>query len=80
MNPKFLIVDDDPSCTDLLATMLQSLGCESVAVHSGTEALSILSNEVSSSAFDAVFLDIMMPDIDGLQVLTQFRAMPHGTE
>ncbi len=80
MSPKFLIVDDDPSCTDLLGTMLASLGCETEAIHSGVEALQLLSDKERVSAYDAVFLDIMMPDVDGLTVLAQFRQLPHGAD
>ena len=80
MNPKFLVVDDDPSCTDILSMMLVGLGCEAVAVHSGQEALQILSDEAQTSQFQAVFLDVMMPDIDGLEVLKRVRNLSHGAE
>lgn len=80
MNPKFLVVDDDPSCTDLLSTILTSLGCDSDSLNSGTEALEVLCSEERVSQYDAVFLDIMMPDIDGLSVLKKLRELPHGDE
>lgn len=80
MNPKFLIVDDDPSCTDLLGTILGSLGCETETANSGTQALEILKDADRVGTFDAIFLDIMMPDVDGLTVLTQFRELPHGAD
>ena len=69
---RLLVVDDIEANRDLLARRLQSLGHEvETAVH-GRAALEIL----SSRPIDLVLLDIMMPEMDGFQVLERLRADP----
>jgi CheY-like chemotaxis protein len=62
-----LVVDDDPEVLRLLTRMLHvcDSACEVVTVSSGREAL----DELRGRPFDLVLLDILMPDMDGWQVL-----------
>ena len=64
-----LVVDDDPTNTKLLKFLLSDEGYEVTAVHSPHEALSRLSDNV----YDLIFLDIMMPGMDGLELCKRIR-------
>ena len=66
---RILIVDDEESVAELLATVVRSEGDDALVALSGAEALRLL----SSRTVDGVFLDIAMPDMDGLAVLKQIR-------
>lgn len=67
--PKFLIVDDQRSVREYVKTVLAEFGPEIVEVDSGEQAL----REVFAKEFDAVFLDISMAGIDGLEVCRRIR-------
>lgn len=64
-----LIVDDDPSARQLVADVLSSAGHASVTVDSGQAAMDWLAHNRAS----AVVLDLLMPDINGFQVLEYIR-------
>lgn len=64
-----LIVDDDKQNCDLLSRHLQKLGHRICVVFSGREALTTLSHE----NFDLVLLDVMMPEMNGYQVLKHIK-------
>lgn len=66
---RILAVDDEPMLTDLLAMALRVEGWEARTAGSGTEAL----NVARTFDPDAIVLDIMMPDMDGLTVLKRLR-------
>lgn len=67
---RVLVVDDEQSLTELLAMALKYEGWEIKTAGDGQKALA------TAREFrpDAVVLDIMLPDIDGLQVLQRMRA------
>jgi signal transduction histidine kinase len=64
-----LVADDSEANRDVLSRRLQRQGYEVVAVASGREAL----EEVRAHAFDLMLLDILMPEMDGYQVLQQMK-------
>ena len=64
-----LLVDDDPQTLELLEETLRAAGYQTRSVQSGTQALEVL----SSAKVDAVLLDLLMPDMDGFQVLRHIR-------
>lgn len=70
--PRILIVEDHPLIAELVETRLRIEGMQPVKCPGGREALSL----VVAEPFDAVILDIMMPDVDGYQVLQHIRAQP----
>ena len=78
MNPAghILIIDDEASLRQTLARILQRDGYEVTTVASGGEGLAI----VRQHAFDLIYLDIRMPDMNGLDVLksihSQFPELP----
>ena len=63
--PTILIVDDDPFVRDILETLLRQHGLETRTASSGKKAIECLDKD----EFDLVLLDIVMPDIDGFQVM-----------
>ncbi|HEX3611550.1 MAG TPA: response regulator transcription factor [Sporichthyaceae bacterium] len=67
---RVLVVDDEPSLTELLAMALRYEGWDIRTAADGTDALRI----ARDFRPDAVVLDVMLPDIDGLEVLRKLRA------
>ena len=72
MNPSghILIIDDESSLRQTLARILQRDGYEVTTAASGMEGLSL----VTQHTFDLVYLDIRMPDMNGLDVLKTIHA------
>jgi len=64
-----LLVDDDPKTLELLQETLRSAGYETQCVQSGTRALEVL----SSKPVNAVLLDLLMPGMDGFEVIRHVR-------
>jgi signal transduction histidine kinase/DNA-binding response OmpR family regulator len=64
-----LLVDDDPKTLELLEETLRSAGYETQSVQSGKRALEVLSSKLVS----AVLLDLLMPGIDGFEVIRHIR-------
>lgn len=73
MNPSghILIIDDEASLRQTLARILQRDGYEVTSVASGMDGISI----VTQHPFDLVYLDIRMPDMNGLDVLKTIHAV-----
>ena len=71
-SPTVLVVDDLPDARDLLARLLRIGGYKSVTAEDGSAALSA----VESEAPDLVLLDVMMPEMDGVEVLRRLRDHP----
>src|SRR5690606_35111894 len=65
-----LIVDDDPVQRRLVQAAISKFGYETVAVDGGEPALAALE---SSGGISVVLLDLMMPGVDGLEVLKRMR-------
>jgi DNA-binding response OmpR family regulator len=68
--PAVLLVDDDPDIRQMLAFTLRGHGFEVSQATGGAEALVALAADVP----DCVVLDLMMPGVDGFEVLDRMRA------
>ena len=68
---KILLVDDEVVGLEILKDLLESSGYEVEAATSGAEAL-----EKFSEGFDLVVLDIMLPQMDGYEIVRRIRAHP----
>jgi DNA-binding response OmpR family regulator len=68
--PRILVVEDHPLIAELIETRLRIEGLEPTKALGGLEAIQRLDSE----RFDLIVLDIMMPDVDGYQVLAHIRA------
>jgi sigma-B regulation protein RsbU (phosphoserine phosphatase) len=73
---RLLVVDDNEMNRDMLSRRLQRKGHEVVTADDGAAALELVEGE----QFDVVLLDIMMPGIDGFEVLERLRATYTPTE
>jgi DNA-binding response OmpR family regulator len=69
MAERILVVEDDSRLAEMLCEYLGQAGFRTSVAGSGSTALSRL----SESAYDAVVLDLMLPDMDGLDVCRQLR-------
>jgi len=75
MPKRVLIVDDDPVQRRILEESLKKLGFETKPAPSGEKALQILESAERAS-ISLVLLDLVMPGIDGMEVLEQLRSKP----
>ncbi len=66
---RVLVVDDEVNIAELLGMALRYEGWETSLAHTGSQALSA----ARATSPDAIVLDIMLPDLDGLEVLRRVR-------
>jgi CheY-like chemotaxis protein len=64
-----MVVDDNPDIITIVKTILEGRGYTVFSASSGPELLNILPNQKP----DLIILDIMMPEMDGLEVLTRLK-------
>src|SRR5262249_35685451 len=69
-NKKVLIVDDDMRNIFALATVLEEHAMETMSADNGRDAIRILQTE---PGIDIVLMDIMMPEMDGMETIRQIR-------
>jgi two-component system NtrC family sensor kinase len=75
--PHILIVEDDPEMSDFMQLMLVRANCHVLVAHSGEEALGTLrQRRKAGDEVDLVLLDIMMPGMDGYEVMARTKADP----
>ena len=69
MTHRILVVDDEPAVTDLLAYNLRKAHYEVVTAADGGAALRL----AQEARFDLILLDLMIPEVDGLDVCRELR-------
>jgi signal transduction histidine kinase/DNA-binding response OmpR family regulator len=69
---RIVVVDDDPLAVDLMCATLTSHGMQAIGVTDSRTALDALAQHSP----DALILDLMMPGMDGFEVLAALRAVP----
>jgi len=67
-----LVVDDDPVNRSMLTASLEASGHQVTTAEGGSQALDI----VRAESYDVVLLDVLMPQMDGYQVLEQLKEDP----
>jgi len=72
---RLLLVDDNSINRLVASELLMSMGAEVIAASSGREAIELLRQ---GQHFDAVLMDVQMPEMDGYQATQQIRALPMG--
>lgn len=70
MDTRILVVDDERAITDLVGIYLRNEGYNVTLAYTGAEA----ARAILTSEFDLAVLDIMLPDIDGFELLRTIRA------
>jgi DNA-binding response OmpR family regulator len=66
---KVLVIEDDKSIVDLLEIHLKDLNCDVTTTLDGGEGL----KKASSETFDLIVLDIMLPNVNGLDICKEVR-------
>ena len=64
-----LVIDDEPVVGELFKDSLNEHGCQVTAISSSLEALKLLGDK----HFDLIFLDLLMPELDGAEVFRRIR-------
>jgi CheY-like chemotaxis protein len=67
-----LIVDDDPGALRLMQATLRPLGHSVMGIANPADALAA----IAQSAFAVVVMDVLMPNMDGFELLDRIRALP----
>jgi len=67
-----MIIEDEPDAAELFAEMMRLNGYRVLKTYSGTPALTLISQEKPN----VIILDIMMPEVSGLEVLRHIRKTP----
>ncbi|MFB3060956.1 MAG: response regulator transcription factor [Candidatus Binatia bacterium] len=71
-NKTVMVVDDNPDIVTIVKTILEGKGYGVQSAYSGQEVFNLLSEQKP----DLIVLDIMMPQMDGLEVLTRLKGEP----
>ncbi|MGE5072205.1 MAG: response regulator transcription factor [Anaerolineae bacterium] len=68
-----MIIEDEPDAAELFAEMMRLNGYRVLKAYAGGTAMALLTQEHP----DVVLLDVMMPDISGIEVLRSIRSDPN---
>ncbi len=75
--PRVLVADDDSRIVGMIRDVLEMNSCQVLEAHSGEETLETLQCEQANGrAVDVLLLDILMPGIDGYQVISRVKSDP----
>ncbi len=66
-----LIVDDNSMSRKLVSMLLKSMGCVTDEAASGKECL----EKVTEKTYDIIFMDYLMPEMNGVETLTQMKKL-----
>ncbi len=67
-----MVVDDNPEAVELIASMLEPEGFNVIKAYGGREAI----EKAEDIRLDAILLDLMMPEMDGFEVVHRLKNMP----
>lgn len=70
-SPRILVVDDDKELLKLVTMLLNRIGARTIQAKDGVRALEIIMD--TTAPIDMIILDLMLPDIDGLELLQRIR-------
>lgn len=69
MSEKILLIDDETEFLEIMSERMQNRGMDVTTVASPTEAL----KKVQDETYDAIIVDLMMPEMDGLETLKALK-------
>ena len=75
MDTKILVVEDEPQIARLVEMHLRDAGCEVTLAANGRAGLA----HIAATRFDLIVLDLMLPDVDGLDICRQLREQKNYT-
>jgi DNA-binding NtrC family response regulator len=75
-SPEVLLIDDEPIVGQRLKGGLEKLGCGVEVYQDPVKAL----DRIKQKVFDIIITDVMMPEINGIQVLDASRAVNNGVK
>ncbi|MCC6415859.1 MAG: response regulator [Opitutaceae bacterium] len=74
VKPRILIVDDEPTVCGITQLLLEDAGCEVVCTTDAMRAL----GEIEQGEFDLLITDMIMPDMDGVELINSVRRAKPG--
>lgn len=77
MSKRIMIVDDDPMIRGLVQAIVEDEGYQTVLAEDGRMAVDLLDAEPQPLDFCLIILDVMMPRMNGLDVLTRLKLHQH---
>jgi DNA-binding response OmpR family regulator len=77
MRKRVLVIDDDPMIRGLVKAMLEAEGYEVMLAEDGLQGVEIVDSEPRPVDFCLIVLDVVMPGMNGLEVLTRLKMQPH---
>jgi len=77
MEKKVLVVDDDQTIRDLVSSMLEAEGFSVTTAADGKEGVELLDSQPRPLDFSLIILDVCMPEMNGLDVITRLKLHPH---
>ena len=78
MTQQLLMIEDDARLAAMVGQYLEQSGFTVSIAGDGQSGLDMLANLAKGASIDLVILDLMLPDIDGLEVCRRIRALPTG--
>jgi len=76
MTCKILVIEDHPVAQRIAQIILEKLHCEVDLAETGLKAL----NKAEGNHYDLIFMDIGLPDIDGIELTRKIRTFEHITQ
>lgn len=77
MTKRILVIDDDPMIRGLVKAMLEAEGYMVILAEDGLKGVELIDAEPRPIDFCLIILDVVMPGMNGLEVLTRLKAQPH---
>lgn len=72
-HPYLLVVDDNATNRKVASEILRKSGCEVITADSGQKAIDLVKASLSDKPFDIIFMDIQMPEMDGVETTQHLR-------
>ena len=73
---KILVVDDETDIVDFISYNLKKEGYDTISAHNGKEAI----KKAKTHTPDLILMDIMMPDLDGIQACREIKEVKKPRE